>query len=117
MTRLLSCVFLVLVLLSATLAAPQTKQSIDDYFSDRQQVESIIACFVNDRPCNKIEQKIKDRAFATMRNFGQCPAPHCKTEEERQSMTRSMELLQSKYPDLWARLIGAMLLGVDVGGR
>ncbi|XP_068236085.1 uncharacterized protein [Palaemon carinicauda] len=117
MNQTASCVFLALALLSATLAAPQGKQSLDEYFGNREQVESIISCFVNARPCNKLEQKIKDRAYATMSNFGNCPPPHCKTEEERQAMNKSMELLQSKYPDLWARLIGAMITGVDIGRR
>nr|XP_045597018.1 uncharacterized protein LOC123757447 isoform X1 [Procambarus clarkii]XP_045597019.1 uncharacterized protein LOC123757447 isoform X1 [Procambarus clarkii]XP_045597020.1 uncharacterized protein LOC123757447 isoform X1 [Procambarus clarkii]XP_045597021.1 uncharacterized protein LOC123757447 isoform X1 [Procambarus clarkii] len=112
---MLAAVVLVVVMVGEGVAAPQAatgRQTLENAFNDRATVEAIIQCFLGDRKCNPQEEKIKERALASLKNFGTCPSHLC-TQAEQQEITRSMELLQSKHPDLWSKLILA-LLGINI---
>ncbi|KAK7066328.1 hypothetical protein SK128_025025 [Halocaridina rubra] len=98
-------------------ASAQRRRTLESYFDSRKNIEKLIDCFVGVQACTAVEQKIKDQAIATMSNFGQCPVTHCKTQKEREDMQKSMQLLQTKYPDLWNRLVGALILGIDFGRK
>ncbi|XP_042222294.1 uncharacterized protein LOC121866592 [Homarus americanus] len=107
-------VVVVVVVVGASEALPAKtprKQSLENAFSDRATVEAIIDCFLNKKTCNEEEKAIKVRAMATMRNLGTCPLTLC-TPQEQQDMTRSMELLEMKHPDLWGRLIASMIQSI-----
>ncbi|XP_068236086.1 uncharacterized protein [Palaemon carinicauda] len=86
--------------------------ALEKAFSHRPTIESIISCFVGKIQCSPIQQDIKSRALATMRNFGTCPSNMC-TPQQRLEMESAMELLQSKHPDLWGRLVFSVL-GIDL---
>jgi len=100
----------------ACLAAPQLgrQQEVANAFSNRKVVEAMVDCFLDKKPCTAEEARIKRRAFATMRNFGTCPKNIC-SPAEQEEMEQSMELLRTKYPDLWLNLILSMF-GVDLSG-
>ncbi|XP_064122709.1 uncharacterized protein LOC135226635 [Macrobrachium nipponense] len=91
---------------------PSKVAAVEKIFNDRPAIEAIISCFMGKTECRPLQQSVKVRAIATMLNFGTCPKDLC-SPEESQEMERSMELLQSKHPDLWARLIFS-ILGVDI---
>ncbi|XP_064089724.1 uncharacterized protein LOC135203713 [Macrobrachium nipponense] len=93
-------------------AKVSVKPDLENAFDDRAVVESIIDCFTGKANCSPQEKKIKDRAMATMKNLGRCPDSFC-TEQERTDMTHAMELLQTKHPDLWTKLIASMF-GIPV---
>ncbi|KAK3886194.1 hypothetical protein Pcinc_009653 [Petrolisthes cinctipes] len=102
--------------LALVLAQPAShKTSLEAYFDDRTSVEAIIECFLHETMCNSEQAKIRERAMATMRNFGTCPKTMC-TDKEKKEMTRAMTLLESKHPDLWNRLIASMF-GIDLTAR
>ncbi|XP_068236089.1 uncharacterized protein [Palaemon carinicauda] len=95
-------------------AGPQPSRiaAIENAFNDRTAVEAIISCFMGKSECTLQQKEIKARAIATMLNFGSCPRKYCSPEESAE-MERSMELLQSKHPDLWTQLIFS-ILGIDI---
>ncbi|KAK7066331.1 hypothetical protein SK128_025028 [Halocaridina rubra] len=108
----------VLASVAVTIAFPldvARKSELHNAFENRATIEDIIDCFLNKKPCSSQEQKIKERALATMRNFGVCPSDVC-TREDREEITEAMELLQRKHPDLWARLVASMF-GIDIKGN
>ncbi|XP_066939760.1 uncharacterized protein [Macrobrachium rosenbergii] len=110
---LLLLVFATLLSLVSPLPAKvPAKTNLENAFDDRAVVESIIDCFTGKSSCSPQEKKIKDRAMATMKNLGRCPDSFC-TEQERADMTQAMELLQTKHPDLWTKLIASMF-GIPV---
>ncbi|KAK8720808.1 hypothetical protein OTU49_013082 [Cherax quadricarinatus] len=92
--------------------SPLYTQSLEETFNDRATVESIIDCFLEKITCSPQQQKIKERAYAAMRNLGTCPRSLC-TPKQQQEITRSMELLQQKHPDLFLQLI-ASIFGIDI---
>ncbi|KAK8720809.1 hypothetical protein OTU49_013083 [Cherax quadricarinatus] len=86
------------------------RESLEEAFNDRAEIEKTIECFLNRIPCSRKQQKIKERALAAMRNGGTCPSTLC-TPKQQQETAKSMELLQQNYPDLFLRLI-ASLFGI-----
>ncbi|XP_071520550.1 uncharacterized protein [Panulirus ornatus] len=116
--KVVMVVVMVALLVGLASSAPERlsrKQALEKAFEDRSTVEAIIQCFLGNKTCTSEEKKIKERAMATMRNFGVCPDTMC-TPEEREEMTRAMTLLQKKHGDLWAQLIASMF-GIDITGK
>ncbi|XP_066939762.1 uncharacterized protein [Macrobrachium rosenbergii] len=103
-------------LFAVVLAAPDISAArmaeLQSIFENRKYVEDIINCIVGRSKCNAEQQQIKDVAMATVRNFGRCPDSLC-TDQDREEIEESMELLQARHPDLWTRLVASMF-GIDL---